>query len=111
MIQHFSLDRVQKAPGEFRSAEAVGISAAAHAAVADQAKGGDGSAVFAASRTRYFAAAMRHRTALDAPSFRPPVIAIKAAGDILDFTEFFVPDDALEYDEAAFEKRIAQAGR
>jgi glutamyl-tRNA synthetase len=31
---------------------------------------------------------------------------IKLAGDILDYPEFFVPDDALEYDPKAFEKRI-----
>jgi len=31
---------------------------------------------------------------------------IKVAGDILDFTEFFVPDDQLPIDEKAFDKRI-----
>ena len=31
---------------------------------------------------------------------------IKVAGDILDYTGFFFPDDQLTYDEAAFEKRI-----
>ena len=31
---------------------------------------------------------------------------VKLAGDILDFDEFFVADDQLCYDEAAFEKRI-----
>jgi glutamyl-tRNA synthetase len=31
---------------------------------------------------------------------------IKVAGDILDYTDFFTPDDQLPYDEAAFEKRI-----
>ncbi|MCL2349401.1 MAG: glutamate--tRNA ligase [Planctomycetaceae bacterium] len=31
---------------------------------------------------------------------------IKLAGDILDFDEFFVADDQLQYDEAAFEKRL-----
>jgi glutamyl-tRNA synthetase len=35
---------------------------------------------------------------------------IKTAGDILDFTEFFVADDALSYDESAFDKRIRQPG-
>ena len=32
---------------------------------------------------------------------------IKLAGDVLDFDEFFVADDQLRYDEAAFEKRLA----
>ncbi|MCL2117408.1 MAG: glutamate--tRNA ligase [Planctomycetaceae bacterium] len=31
---------------------------------------------------------------------------VKLAGDILDFDEFFVADDQLQYDEAAFEKRL-----
>jgi glutamyl-tRNA synthetase len=31
---------------------------------------------------------------------------IKVAGDILDYVDFFVPDDRLKYDESAFEKRI-----
>jgi len=31
---------------------------------------------------------------------------IKVAGDILDYVDFFTPDDALLYDEKAFEKRI-----
>jgi len=31
---------------------------------------------------------------------------IRVAGDILDFTDFFLPDDAFPYDEAALEKRI-----
>ncbi|MBY0525628.1 MAG: glutamate--tRNA ligase [Gemmataceae bacterium] len=31
---------------------------------------------------------------------------IKTAGDVLDYADFFVADDQLAYDEAAFEKRI-----
>jgi len=31
---------------------------------------------------------------------------IKVAGDILDFTDFFQPDDAFLYDETAMKKRI-----
>ncbi len=31
---------------------------------------------------------------------------IKVAGDIVDYGDFFAPDDELTYDEAAFEKRI-----
>ncbi|MFO0924164.1 MAG: glutamate--tRNA ligase [Pirellulales bacterium] len=33
---------------------------------------------------------------------------IKVAGDILQFSEFFVSDDSLTYDEAAWEKRVAK---
>lgn len=31
---------------------------------------------------------------------------IKVAGDILDYREFFLPDDQVPYDEAAFDKRL-----
>ena len=31
---------------------------------------------------------------------------IKVAGDVLDFTDFFMPDDAFPYDESAVAKRI-----
>jgi len=33
---------------------------------------------------------------------------IKVAGDILDFTDFFLPGDAFPYDEKAFAKRITE---
>jgi glutamyl-tRNA synthetase len=33
---------------------------------------------------------------------------IKVAGDVLDYATFYVADEALEYDERAFEKRIAK---
>ena len=33
---------------------------------------------------------------------------IKVAGDILDFTDFFMPDDAFPYDESAVAKRITE---
>lgn len=35
---------------------------------------------------------------------------IKTAGDVLDFTEFFVPDESLSYDEKAFAKRLRAPG-
>jgi glutamyl-tRNA synthetase len=36
---------------------------------------------------------------------------IKTAGDILDYDCFFVADDALLYDDAAFEKRLTNSDR
>ncbi len=35
---------------------------------------------------------------------------IKVAGDILQFADFFLPDDRLEYDEQAFDKHLRQSG-
>jgi len=34
---------------------------------------------------------------------------LKVAGDILDFEDFFVPDERLRYDDAAFEKQLRDA--
>jgi glutamyl-tRNA synthetase len=34
---------------------------------------------------------------------------IETAGDILDYSDFFLPDDQLAYDEKAFDKRIRKA--
>jgi len=34
---------------------------------------------------------------------------IKIAGDILDYRDFFIPDDELTYDDKAFEKRLRKA--
>lgn len=34
---------------------------------------------------------------------------IKVAGDILEFNDFYLPDDKLVYDEKAFEKRLAKS--
>jgi glutamyl-tRNA synthetase len=36
---------------------------------------------------------------------------LKIAGDILDFADFFLPDDQLPYDETAFGKRLAKPPR
>jgi glutamyl-tRNA synthetase len=36
---------------------------------------------------------------------------IKVAGDILDVADFFLPDDRLPYDQAAFDKRLAKPPR
>jgi glutamyl-tRNA synthetase len=35
---------------------------------------------------------------------------IKVAGDIFDYADFFMPDDQLVYDEAAWAKRLAKPG-
>ncbi|MDR0609290.1 MAG: glutamate--tRNA ligase [Planctomycetaceae bacterium] len=47
------------------------------------------------------------------PEFFIPLIQaagdrIKVAGDILDFSDFFLPDDAFPYDATAFAKRISE---
>jgi glutamyl-tRNA synthetase len=105
MVQHFSLERVNKAPASF-----------------DPQK-------LRATQVRYMQALpSKKKVALVLPylqeagwvSSPPPcetgprlakILAaaddrIKVAGDVLDFSEFFVADEALEFTEKAFEKRI-----
>ena len=50
MIQHFSLERVTKAPASFDPQEAVGVSRPLHAAAAGEAEGGHDAAVPAEGR-------------------------------------------------------------
>jgi glutamyl-tRNA synthetase len=109
MIQHFSLERVHKAPASF-----------------------DPQKLLAFQQRHMQLLPIKQKVAMVLPYLQraglvtsPPPCdigprlssvvqsagdRIKTAGDILDFTEFFVPDDALQYDEAAFEKRIRKPG-
>ena len=56
------------------------------------------------------------RAGLDAPSGKVAAIIaaagdrIKVAGDILDYADFFVPDDKLVLDKAAFDREMAKPG-
>ena len=109
MIHHFSLERVHKAPASF-----------------------DPQKLWAFQQRHMQSLPMKQKVALVLPylqraglvSVPPPceigprlsqVVQaagdrIKTAGDILDFSEFFVPDSALVYDEAAFDKRLRKPG-
>ncbi len=105
MIQHFSLERVNKSPAGF-----------------DPQK-------LRATQARYMQALpSKQKVAMVVPFLQQaglvaspppcetgPMVSrlleaaddrIKVAGDILSLTEFFVADESLEYDEKAFEKRV-----
>jgi glutamyl-tRNA synthetase len=49
-------------------------------------------------------------TAAIEPIVRAAGDRIKTAGDILDYADFFVPDDRLPYDQQAFDKRVRPDG-
>ncbi len=108
MIEHFSLERVNKAPASF-----------------DPGK-------LAAFQDRYMQAVpIKKKTAMVLPYLQKagcvtdpppcdvgPKLAqiveaagdrIKVAGDILDYRDFFTTDDQLEYDPKAFQKRLVKA--
>lgn len=105
LLEHFSLERVNRAPASFDPAKLL------------------------AFQDRYMQALdVERRTALATPflvragivaePLAPPVAQrvhdvvaaagerLRVAGDILDYVEFFRPDSQLRYDEPAFEKRI-----
>ncbi|MCH2125263.1 MAG: glutamate--tRNA ligase [Pirellulaceae bacterium] len=105
MIEHFSLERVNKAPASF-----------------------DPQKLFAFQGRYMLALPIKQKVAMVVPFLQraewidaPPTCdtaprltqileaagdRIKTAGDILDFPEFFAADDQLEFDEKSFEKRM-----
>ncbi|MGE0760143.1 MAG: glutamate--tRNA ligase [Pirellulaceae bacterium] len=109
MIEHFSLDRVHKAPASFDPQKLWAFQQRAMQQLPVKQK---------------VAMVLPYLQRLGLVSAPPPCDVgprlrqvveaagdrLKVAGDILEFTEFFVPDDQLVYDEAAFEKRIRKPG-
>jgi len=107
MLQHFSLERVNKAPASFDPEKLVAFQARAMQRVPTKQK--------VAKVLPFLQQA--GRIASPPPCDTGPYLTqlvtaagdrIKVAGDILDYDEFFVADDAFPYDPAAFEKRIAK---
>jgi glutamyl-tRNA synthetase len=107
MIEHFSLDRVNKSPASFDAQKLM------------------------AFQERYFnGLPIKQKVAMVVPYLQTaglletpppcetaPLVAqileaagdrLKVAGDILDYDDFFVADEALVYDRQAFEKRIGK---
>ena len=107
MIQHFSLDRVVKSPASF---DPVKLWAFQDRHMRE---------VPAKQKVAMVLPYLQQAGLVDSP---PPCDAapkitqileaagdrIKVAGDIVSFTEFFVADDKIKFDERAFEKRIRQ---
>jgi len=109
MIEHFSLKRVNKAPASFdpqklsafqlRQMQQLPIKQKVTAVLPFLQQAGyveSPPPCETAPRLRQIVAAAGDR--------------IKTAGDILEFTEYFVADDALEFDEKAFNKRVRKQG-
>jgi glutamyl-tRNA synthetase len=109
MIQHFSLERVNKAPASFdpqklwafqlRYMQGLSVPEKISLVLPYLQR----VALMEAPPTSAQAARLEH--VVQAAGDR-----IKTAGDILEFTEFFVADEALVIDEKASQKRFAVAG-
>lgn len=108
MIQHFSLERVNKAPASFDTQKLQSVQQRYMDAMPPKQK------------VAFVLPFLQRASVVTSP---PPcdvgprlssVLAaagdrIKVAGDILEYREFFEPDDLLTYDEAALEKRVRNA--
>jgi glutamyl-tRNA synthetase len=107
MLRDFSLDRVNKAPASFDPEKLGAFEARAMLRVPIKQK--------VAKMVPFLqkAALVSSPPPCDTGPFVARLVEaaadrIKVAGDVLDYDEFFVADDAFEYDATAFEKRITK---
>jgi glutamyl-tRNA synthetase len=107
MLQHFSLERVNKAPASFDPEKLVAFQSRAMQKLPIKQK--------VAKVLPYLQKAghIASPPPCDTAPFLTPLVEaagdrVKVAGDILDYDEFFVADDAFAYEPAAFEKRIVK---
>ncbi len=105
MLRHFSLERVNKAPASFDCEKLVAFEARAMQRLPIKQR--VAKVVPFLQRAKLVADPPPCDTApyvtriLEAAGDR-----VKVAGDILDFDDFFVADDQLQFDETAFDKRL-----
>ena len=105
MLQHFSLERVNKAPASFDREKLAAFQSRAMQQLPIKQR--VAKVVPFLQRARLVADPPPCDTApyvtriLEAAGDR-----VKVAGDILDFDDFFVADDQLQFDEAALDKRL-----
>jgi glutamyl-tRNA synthetase len=107
MIEHFSLERVNKAPASFDPQKLVAIQDRAMQQLPLKQK--------VARCLPYLqrAGLVSDPPPCDTAPYLSQIVAaagdrIKLAGDVLDYADFYTRDDELSYDAAALEKRIAK---
>ncbi len=109
-IAHFSLERVNKSAASFDPQKLLSFQERYMQALPLDERTGR---VLPYVRRRRSGSPRRPPTRKTRGNVRAIVAAagerIKVAGDILDYDEFFVADEALAYDEKAFDKRIRNA--
>ncbi len=105
LVKHFSLERVNKAAASF-DAKKLQSFQERHM----QALSGDEKVKMVMPFLQRAEYVTSPASGVDEAKVEAVVAAtgdrIKVAGDVLDFDEFFVSDDELEFDEKAFEKRL-----
>jgi glutamyl-tRNA synthetase len=108
MIKHFSLERVNKSPASFDAQKLMAFQQRAMNALPIKQK---------VARSIEFlqrAGLIAEPTPCDMGEYVTAIVEaasdrITVFGDILEFDDFFTPDDELVFDEKAFEKRLASA--
>ena len=105
MIQHFSLERVNKAPASFDPQKLFAFQDR-HMRLVPLAQKTAMMLPFL-QQAGYVAAAPDAESAAQVAAIvQAAGDRIKVAGDILDYADFFLPDEQLAYDEKAFDKRL-----
>ncbi len=113
MIENFSLERVQRSPASFDPTKLMTFEERHMAALSIDER----TALCRPFAEKAGLVSETGETAgtTDTPDLRAIVAAagdrIKLAGDIIQFEDFFVPDDQLLYDPPAWEKRLVQPER
>jgi glutamyl-tRNA synthetase len=100
MIQAFSLERINKAPASFDAKKLLSFQERYMNLMSVEQK--------VAAVAPYLQKAGLRQDKL-AEVVQAAADRIKVAGDILDYSAFFIPADQLTYDEAAFDKRLRAA--
>jgi glutamyl-tRNA synthetase len=105
MLHVFTLERVNKAPASFDPEKLLAFQSRAMQKTPLKQR------VATAVRFLQAAGMVKSPPSCDVGPYVTRIVEaagdrIKVAGDILDYDSFFVSDDALNYDEAAFDKRI-----
>jgi glutamyl-tRNA synthetase len=108
MLRHFSLERVNKAPASFDPQKLMAFQDRALQKLPLKQK----AALVLPFLQR--AALVAEPPPCDAAPYLTQIVAaagdrIKVAGDILDYSDFYVADDKLAYDEKTLDKRLRQA--
>lgn len=109
MIEHFSLDKVNKAPASFDPQKLLAFQQRYMDRLPSEEK------AFMADPYLREAGLMDDVYPCQVAAVLEPIVRaagdrITTAGDILDYVDFFLPDDRIPYDEKAFNKRLRAEG-
>jgi glutamyl-tRNA synthetase len=106
MVQSFTMDRVVKSPASFDPQKLVAFQAHYQNQLALETKVDRGFEYLCRAGLTEPSDAGAHQTAVQVTRAADQRLVV--SGDLLNFRDFFVSDNQLEYDDAVFDKRIVQ---